>query len=92
MPDNIQTLLVSLEARVAGFDREMKRAVGISNKNARSIETRFAVMNRNVSRSFSDFGGMIGKAFAGAAALRGAQTLVDASTRIENSLSHRTSR
>lgn len=86
MSDTIQTLLVSLEARVAGFDREMKRAVGISNKNARSIETRFQAMNRNVSRSFSDFGGMIGKAFAGAAALRGAQQLIDTSIGITNSL------
>ncbi|UXN70592.1 tape measure protein [Devosia neptuniae] len=86
MSDTIQTLLVSLEARVAGFDREMKRAVGISNKNARSIETRFQAMNRNVSRSFSDFGGAIGKAFAGAAALRGAQQLIDTSIGITNSL------
>ncbi len=86
MADTIQTLLVSLEARIAGYEREMKRAVGISNKNARSIETRFQAMNRNVSRSFSDFGGAIGKAFAGAAALRGAQQLIDTSIGITNSL------
>jgi tape measure domain-containing protein len=84
--DTIQTLLVSLEARIAGYEREMKRAVGISNRSAKGIETRFAAMNRNVSTNFSGLGRTIAGAFAGAAALRGAQTLIDASTRIENAL------
>lgn len=86
MADRIQTLLVSLEARIAGYEREMKRAVGISSRNARSIETRFQAMNRNISSTMNGLGRTIGAAFAGAAALRGAQTLIDASTRIENSL------
>lgn len=86
MADTIQTLLVSLEARIAGYESEMKRAVGISNKSAKSIESRFASMNRNVSSTASQLSGALGKAFAGAAALRGAQVLIDASTRIENSL------
>jgi tape measure domain-containing protein len=64
----------------------MKRAVGISNKSAKSIETRFQVMNRNIAAGASNIAGVVGKAFAGAAALRGAQVLIDASTRIENSL------
>ncbi|UXN70891.1 tape measure protein [Devosia neptuniae] len=86
MADTIQTLLVSLEARIAGYEREMKRAVGVSSRSAKSIETRFAAMNRNVSNSFNSFSRGIATAFAGAAAIRGAQTLIDASTRIENSL------
>lgn len=86
MADTIQTLLVSLEARIAGYEREMKRAVGISNRSAKGIETRFAAMNRNISSSFGGLQSGIAKAFAGAAALRGAQTLIDAATRIENSL------
>lgn len=64
----------------------MKRAVGISSRNARSIETRFQAMNRNISSTMNGLGRTIGAAFAGAAALRGAQTLIDASTKIENSL------
>jgi len=84
--DTIQTLLVSLEARIAGYEREMKRAVGIANRNANSIETRFKTMNRNLSNTMNGIGRTIGAAFAGAAALQGAQSLIDASTRIENSL------
>lgn len=86
MADRIQTLLVSLEARIAGFEREMKRATGVANRSSRSIETRFQAMNRNISNTVNGLGRTIGAAFAGAAALRGAQTLIDASTRIENSL------
>ena len=86
LADTIQTLLVSLEARIAGYEREMKRAVGISNKSAKGIESRFAAMNKNVTSSFSGFSRGLATAFAGAAALRGAQSLIDASTRIENSL------
>lgn len=86
MADNIQTLLVSLEARISSYEREMKRAVGISNKSAKGIESRFASMNRNVSNGFAGLSRGIATAFAGAAALRGAQQLIDASTRIENSL------
>ena len=86
MADTISTLLVSLEARIAGYEREMKRAVGISNRSAKGIESRFTAMNRNVSGGLAGLGRTIAGAFAGAAALRGAQTLIDASTRIENAL------
>jgi tape measure domain-containing protein len=84
--DQIQTLLVSLEARIAGYEREMKRAVGIANRNANSIETRFRTMNRNISNTMNGVSRTIGAAFAGVAALQGAQSLIDASVRIENSL------
>jgi len=84
--DQIQTLLVSLEARIAGYEREMKRAVGIANRNANSIETRFKTMNRNISNTMNGVSRTIGAAFAGVAALQGAQSLIDASVRIENSL------
>jgi len=60
----------------------MNRALGITNQRAKQIESRFAGMNRSINSQFARIGG----AFAGAVSLRGAQQLIDASTRIDNAL------
>jgi len=80
--DTVQTLLVSLEARIAGYEREMKRAVGVSNRSAKGIEDRFKRMNGVVEGAF----GKIAAVYASAQFLRGASTLIDANTRVQNSL------
>ena len=80
--DDLQRLIVSLEAKITTFDNAMKRADGIANKRARAIENRFAAMNKNVSSSFRS-----GLALAGIGlGARGFQELVDAATRAENAL------
>lgn len=60
----------------------MNRAVGQSNTAARKIEQRFNRMQGLADNAF----GKIAAAYASAQALRGAIALVDANTRIENSL------
>ena len=76
MADTIQTLLVSLEARVAGYEREMKRAVGVANKQmgliekrASQLDSRLAVMGKNAFGGFAR--GALG-AVAGAVSLAAA--------------------
>lgn len=86
MATDVERLVVSLEASIRGFERTMNRATGVSENTARKIEKRFASMNDRMGSSFNALSRGIAGAFAGAAALRGAQQLIDASTRIENSL------
>lgn len=64
----------------------MRKAIATSNRSAGQIESRFKRMNRNINSSFVALQASIGKAFATAAAVGGAVRLVDAATRIENSL------
>ncbi|WP_108398792.1 tape measure protein [Devosia submarina] len=86
MATDVERLVVSLEASVTKFDRAMAKASGVSDATARKIERRFASMNDRMQASFAGVGRGIATAFASAAALRGAQQLIDTSTRIENSL------
>lgn len=86
MATDVERLVVSLEASIRGFERTMDRASGVADRSARRIESRFTTMNKRMEASFLSLNRGIATAFAGAAALRGAQQLVDASTRIENSL------
>ena len=46
---DMQTLIVSLEARTKAFENALNKANGVANRRARSIETRFAKMNKAVS-------------------------------------------
>lgn len=82
MPDDIQRLIVALEARTRGFENALNKANGVANKRATAIEKRFKRVNSNVSRDLT----RLGAVFVSAAALKGAQNLIDASTRIENAL------
>lgn len=82
MATDMQRLIVSLEAQTKKFENALNKANGVANKRARAIESRFALMNKNATAGLARLGG----AFAGAAALRGAQELIDASIRVENAL------
>lgn len=86
MATDVERLVVSLEASIRGFERTMNRATGVSDQTARKIEKRFVSMNDRMGASFTALSRGIAGAFAGVAALRGAQQLIDSSTRIENSL------
>lgn len=63
MADKIQTLLVSLEARINQYEKEMARANAIATRNANSVESRFRKMNANVSSSFTTLGSTVSRAF-----------------------------
>lgn len=86
MADKIQTLLVSLEARMNQYESTMRKAMQQTDRSARSIENRFKRMNSNIGGAFVGLQAQIAGAFAGVAATRGAVQLIDAATRIANGL------
>lgn len=83
---DLQRLVVSLDANVKKYERALAKASGTADQQARRIEGRFKRMNTHLSGSFTRLAGSLGLALGGAAAVRGTQTLVDASTRITNAL------
>ncbi|UXN61564.1 tape measure protein [Phyllobacterium zundukense] len=86
MAQDLQALVVSLSADIKKFENAMNRANGISNKQMRAVEARAKKMNSNLSASFASAGKGFAGAFAAAGALKGAQSLIDTSTRISNAL------
>ena len=86
MATDLDRLVVQLSADIRQYQNAMNRAVGATNSSAKRIESRFGAMSRSVSSGFGRLGGSIAAAFGSAAAVRGAATLVDAATRIENGL------
>lgn len=97
MPDDNAKLLIVLEAQSKKLQNQLADATKTIDRFAAQTNRRFDAMNSKNAASFEalnrkvgvSLGAMqrgIGAAFAGAAALRGAQQLIDASTRIENSL------
>ena len=79
---DMQRLIVSLEAQTNKFTKAMQSAAGVANTRSRQIEERFRKTNTSVASSL----GGIGRAFVAAVSVQKAQQLIDASTRIENSL------
>lgn len=86
MATDVERLIVALEARTTSFERALRQANGSANRQARSIERRFQQMNRTLNSQFTALGGSLVKAFAFAGGVRGAQTLIDTSTQIQNAL------
>uniref|UniRef100_A4WTE0 Phage tape measure protein n=1 Tax=Cereibacter sphaeroides (strain ATCC 17025 / ATH 2.4.3) TaxID=349102 RepID=A4WTE0_CERS5 len=48
MATDVEKLVVQLSADIKQYQREMNKAVGVSNKQARAVENRFRQMNRNL--------------------------------------------
>ena len=86
MATDVERLVVSLEASITKYERAMQRALGQTNSTARRIEGRFTAINNRLNAGFVGLQRGIATAFAGVAVTRGAIQLVDAATRIENSL------
>lgn len=49
MAQDLERLVVQLDANIRGFRREMEKAQGITNRQARAVERRAREMNRNLS-------------------------------------------
>ncbi|QMV00169.1 tape measure protein [Devosia sp. D6-9] len=79
---DVERLVVSLEASVTKFERAMTRASGQADRTARQIETRFTRMKAVTSNALGNVFAIAGTGLS----LRAAQQVIDASTRIENSL------
>ena len=86
MATDVEKLLVQLSADIKGYENAMKRAVGVSNRQARQIETRFAKMNKSLSAGASEAAAGFLKAFALIGGAQGFRTLSDSATRIDNAL------
>lgn len=86
MATDLERLVVQLSADFKKYENALNKAMGVTNRQARSIERRFQTMNRNLSGQFTALGGSLAKVFAVAGGIRGAQTLIDTSTQIQNAL------
>ena len=77
MPTDLERLVVSLEASITKYEKTMARAVGVSDKNAKRVETRWKKLDIGAS-AFAGFarGAVLALAptLSLAAALNGAKT------------------
>lgn len=48
MATDLEKLVVQLSADIKGYEREMQKAMGVTNRQARAIENRFRTMNRSL--------------------------------------------
>lgn len=89
MAVDVEKLVVQLSADIKKYENALNRAMGVTNRKAKEIESRFAKMNKRVASSMSfsgSFGrGLIGGVVAGFSA-QGVQQLLDSATKIQNSL------
>ncbi|MBY5553720.1 tape measure protein [Rhizobium leguminosarum] len=86
MATDLEQLVVSLSADIKKYENSLNRAMGITNKNTRAIENRFAAMNKKLSSGFDGFASSAARAFALVGGAAGFKTLSDAATSIDNSL------
>lgn len=86
MAKDLQTLVVSLSADIKRYENALNKAQGITNRNAKRIESRFVKMNSNLASSFGGLGTKLAGVFAGGALVKGAVRFSEAATRIDNSL------
>lgn len=86
MATDLERLVVQLSADFKKYENALNKAMGVTNRQARNIERRFQSMNRNLSGQFTSLGRSLAGAFALAGGIRGAQTLIDTSTQIQNAL------
>ncbi|UGX87126.1 tape measure protein [Phyllobacterium meliloti] len=86
MARDLETLVVQLSADIKKYENALNKANGLTNRQMNSIEGRVRKSSKNIASSLSGLGGVVAGAFAGGVALKGAQDLLDASTRITNAL------
>lgn len=86
MATDLERLVVQLSADFKKYENALNKAMGVTNRQARSIERRFQTMNRNLTSGFTGLGSSLTKAFAVAGGVRGMQSLLDSATKIDNAL------
>jgi tape measure domain-containing protein len=89
MASDLEQLVLSISADTRQIQRAIKKLEGDTGASTKRIERQFDSLGRKVGRSFDGIVRAARGALAGLAAaftLREAQRLIDASTRIENSL------
>lgn len=89
MATDEERLLVTLEARINTFERQMQRANRTATQNFVAIEKRASQMSTRVNTAMASGGKMLGTLVTGAAIstfLRASQQFLDTATRIQNAL------
>lgn len=79
-------LAILLEARLSTFERQMKQAYSIADRNFRAIDRRARQSASSIEKYFTRMGTGAIASFTGTVSVRAAQQLIDASIRIGNSL------
>lgn len=54
MATDVERLVVQLSADVKKYENALNRAMGVTNRQTKAIESRFAKMNKNISASFAN--------------------------------------
>lgn len=93
MATETEQLVVLLEARVSQFEKSFQRANKTASDSWKNMERRGKQAESNINGSFNSVGKQalglgrtLGVGLGAAAAIAGAQKLIDASTRIDNAL------
>jgi len=86
MATDLERLVVQLSADVKGYQNALNKAMGVTNRQARSIENRFKKMNTALSASYAGLATSAAKAFALIGGAQGFRQLSDSATKIDNSL------
>jgi tape measure domain-containing protein len=81
-----EQLLLSIEARTALLERQMRRAGSVVGRNFDGMEKRAKLANQRIERHFAGIGAGMLAGLGSGVSLRAAQLLIDSSTRITNSL------
>lgn len=76
MATDLEKLVVQLSADIKGYEREMRKAVGVTNRQARDIEKRFQLMNRNLDGIGKSAARSLVAPFSGIAAALGGRELI----------------
>ncbi|AIC27061.1 phage tape measure domain-containing protein [Rhizobium etli bv. mimosae str. IE4771] len=83
---DLEKLVVTLSADIKKYENSLNRAMGQTNKAAKSIETRFAGLNKKIGGGFNALTADAARAFALIGGAQGFKTLSDAATSIDNAL------
>jgi tape measure domain-containing protein len=76
MATDLEKLVVQLSADIKGYEREMRKASGVTNRQAREIENRFRQMNRNLDGIGASAARSLIAPFTGIAAALGGRELI----------------
>ncbi|MEZ2132464.1 MULTISPECIES: tape measure protein [unclassified Sinorhizobium] len=83
---DLERLVVQLSADIKKYENSLNRALGVTNKQARAIENRFAKMSSTINSGAANAAIAAGKAFALIGGAQGLKTITDTATRIDNAL------
>ncbi|MBP2459583.1 MULTISPECIES: tape measure protein [unclassified Rhizobium] len=83
---DLERLVVQLSADIKKYENALNRASGVTNRQARAIETRFAKMNKTIEASSASAAAGFVKAFALVGGVQGFKNLSDSATRVDNAL------